>query len=777
MIHYTKDQMDDPSRIQSLREKFPEEIKPEIIQDFVQRMDPDYFKQFSDHQVTEHLRLANGLTPDHPCACHVHKKKTRTFQLTLVAYDYFSEFATICGVLSAFGLDIREAFIFTYTNKPSQSQGSAHQRLRFPGSQATQFKRPFRPSPLSGLSRKKVVDVFLLQVLPEFEFEQIQQDQLQAELLAMIRLLDANHIRQARSQVNRHLVETLGKLQKKETDFIHPVQITFNNTLSPNETVMDIRSTDTPAFLFTFANALTMRGVYLAKAFIEVKGNKVRNRFFVRGRLGQKIEGQTEQHELTAAAAFIKEFTHYLTWAPDPAKALEHFDQLLDEMFKEDQTGTELSVLTQKPLLAHLAQLFGTSDYLWEDFLRRQHTNLLPVMENFLEGPLIRTKADLAKGLRAELGKIKDPDTRKSRLNQFKDHELFRIDMKHLVENTPLPQFSMALTLLAEVILQQAFIEAQTVIDRQMKPPKSPDGQPVPFAICGLGKLGGQGLGYASDIEVLFVYGTDKNSSTKKNIDAGEYFERLVQEILRWIEAKQEGIFHIDTRLRPFGDQGLLATSLKEIQDYYAPSGAAAPFERQALIKLRYVAGEKKLGKKIEEHRSRFVFGQEPWPLDEALHLRVRQMKELVSPGTTHVKYSPGGLIDVEYTVQYLQLMHGYHARALQTSNTLLALDALQTAGILNQHDAETLHEDYLFLRQLIDALRIVRGNAHDLVLPPPQSDGMIFLARRLGFITEDWQKGAEALNKEIRRRMKRTHEIFERKFVSNNKKGKRPRE
>ncbi|MDX1410969.1 MAG: hypothetical protein R3351_02320, partial [Nitrospirales bacterium] len=527
------------------------DIKPEVIQDFVSRMDPDYFEQFSGQQVVGHLQLANQLSHNRPCAIHIEKRKAESYQLTIVAYDYFSEFATICGSLSAFGLDIREAFIFTYIDTPFPSQRFAGQRLRFPGAQATHVKKPTPPpsrSSLPGLSRKKVVDVFLLQVLPGFDFDQSQQDHLQAELLAMLQLLNANHIRQARSQVNRHLVETLGKIQAKETDFIHTVQIRFNNTLAANETVMDIRSTDTPAFLYTFANALTMRGIYLAKAFIEVEGNKVRNRFFVRGRHGQKIEGQTEQQELTAAAAFIKEFTHFLTWAPDPAKALEHFDQLLDELFHEDQTGAELSILTQKPLLAHLAQLFGTSDFLWEDFLRRQHANLLPVMQNLLEGPLIRSKADLTRSLRSAIGKVKDIKTRKMRLNQFKDQELFRVDMKHLVENTPIPEFSKALTHLAEVILQQAYIEAQRVVDRELKAPRLANGQPVSFTICGLGKLGGQELGYASDIEVLFVYGIEKKSSTKSNGNTGEYFERLVQEILRWIEAKQEGIFHIDTR-------------------------------------------------------------------------------------------------------------------------------------------------------------------------------------------------------------------------------------
>ena len=76
-----------------------------------------------------------------------------------------------------------------------------------------------------------------------------------------------------------------------------------------------------------------------------------------------------------------------------------------------------------------------------------------------------------------------------------------------------------------------------------------------------------------------------------------------------------------------------------------------------------------------------------------ALHLRDRQIKELVPPGTTHVKYSPGGLIDVEYTVQYLQLIHGHTVLSLHTSNTLQALEALQKAGILANHDAEAPSE------------------------------------------------------------------------------------
>ena len=146
--------------------------------------------------------------------------------------------------------------------------------------------------------------------------------------------------------------------------------------------------------------------------------------------------------------------------------------------------------------------------------------------------------------------------------------------MKHMLDNTPLPDFSAALTNLAEVILDQVLTEALAVVDRQHKRPKLPNGRPVPFTICGLGKLGGRELGYASDIEILFVYDSGKKGPKKTESTLSEYFELLVQEILRWIEAKQEGIFHLDTRLRPHGEKGVLANSLQEIQQLLQYSGS-----------------------------------------------------------------------------------------------------------------------------------------------------------------------------------------------------------
>lgn len=729
------------------------------IQDFLDRMDPDYFSQFPLETVSSHLGLANTLSLKHPCALQIlpDKHKAR-FQLTLAAYDYFGEFATICGLLSAYGLDIREAYIFTYLDEtpPPSSQPRSLKVIKWSAR---------RKSFHSGSSRKKVVDVFYVQVLPGYTFSTEEQQTFSEELLAMIRLLEGHQTQEVRQMVNRKLVEALGKRKTPLANVVHPVEIQFNNTLSPRDTVMDIGGTDSPAFLYAFANALTMRGLYLSKATIEVDGTRVRNRFYVRGRQNQKIVTAEEQQELTIAATFIKEFTLYLTWAPDPSKALAHFDQFLDQLLDTHPTKKQFTWLNKKTSLAQLAQLFGTSDFLWEDFLRRQHSNLLPIMEDFHKHTGPPSKAKLSKTLRKRLGKTKRPEARKSILNEFKDEELFRIDMDHILNSTPLPKFSSSLTVLAEVILDQALIEAQTVVNQSGTPPKTKKGQPLPLAICGLGKLGGQELGYASDIEVVFIYDVPSKTTPKNLPNIGEYYERLIQEFLHWIEAKQEGIFQIDTRLRPHGEKGLLANSLEEIQRYYAEDGSAAPFERQAWIKLRHVAGNAALGRKVEAHRDVFVYSSVSWPLDTALHLRHRQIRELVPPGAIHVKYSPGGLIDIEYTAQYLQLMYGHTELTLRTTHTLDALQALQKSQHLSSQDEQFLKDDYVFMRRVIDGLRIVRGNAKDLVLPESNSEDMIYLARRLGYITEVWKEGARTFEEDLKERMTRAHQIFTKLF------------
>jgi [glutamine synthetase] adenylyltransferase / [glutamine synthetase]-adenylyl-L-tyrosine phosphorylase len=313
--------------------------------------------------------------------------------------------------------------------------------------------------------------------------------------------------------------------------------------------------------------------------------------------------------------------------------------------------------------------------------------------------------------------------------------------------------------------MEQSAKDCRAKLEKTYGKPQLANKTPCPFAVLGLGKFGGRELGYASDIEVLFVYGGSGKTSGKKGIENSEFFERLTQELLGWIEAKQEGIFHLDVRLRPHGGKGSLANAFEEVCRYYSQTGLAAPFERQALIKLRHIAGDAPLGHRLEAYRDSFVYGGEPWDLPTALDLRRQQLKQLVEPGQINVKYSQGGVIDIEYAVQYLQVMHGHERPSLRTPNTLQALAALIEAGLIARADGESLRKSYVFTRTLIDGLRMVRGNTKDLVLPPPDSEEFIFLARRVGYATDDWQAGARHLRSDIEEHMGKTREFFERSF------------
>ena len=338
--------------------------------------------------------------------------------------------------------------------------------------------------------------------------------------------------------------------------------------------------------------------------------------------------------------------------------------------------------------------------------------------------------------------------------------------MHHLVQSMEsLADFSEALSDLTEVVLEQVYKESLKRLTRKYGTPRLKNGTPCAFSICGLGKFGGREMGYASDIELLFLYEGSGSTSGKNSIDNDSFFEKLALTLTDFIESRQEGIFHIDLRLRPYGRTSPLVNSMNQLRSYYDSKGDAAPFERQALIKLRWVTGDKSLGQRMEAFRNRFVYSNEPWDRLVALHLRHRQIRELVKTGSINVKHSPGGIIDIEYAVQYLQIQHGPKEPRLRTPNTLKGLKQLNLSEILSDRDYKTLRDAYIFLRTLIDALRIVRGNAKDLILPDTGTEEFKFLARRLGYSGPDWTKRAEELDQDINRHMEGAHRFFISRF------------
>jgi glutamate-ammonia-ligase adenylyltransferase len=350
-------------------------------------------------------------------------------------------------------------------------------------------------------------------------------------------------------------------------------------------------------------------------------------------------------------------------------------------------------------------------------------------------------------------------------LNEFKDSEMLLVMLQQMRAPRKLDRVSESLADLAEVVLERALEMAASRLQKRHGRPRDAAGGACPVAVLALGKLGGREIGYASDLELVFVCDGAGTTTGPESIPTDLYFERLVLGLVELIDAPKDGAFQIDLRLRPHGKAGPMASPLRLWAGYYSETGDVAPFERQALIKLRFVAGDEELGRRALAHRDGFVYSGRPWDLPQALHLRGRQARELVEPGRVNVKYSPGGLIDIEYSAQYLQILHGHEHPSLRTPTTLHALAAAHEVGLLEQREHARLTAAYFFLRRRIEALRMVRGHARDLVLPDPSLPEFRYLARRMGYSDEDWSKSSGRLAEDVQREMGAVREFYARRF------------
>ncbi len=735
------------AEIKRVIETFCPEIDKDFVGEFFARMDEDYFATFSPEEIATHIRMSRGLDPEHPVRCLITPRGDGEFDIIIVGFDYLSEFSIFCGLMSAFGLAIQSGNSYSFARNTSDATSAR-----------TAHRSPRRKRP----SSSRIVDVFTVSLDQDEVFDESTQSRFAEQLQALVRQLATGSSDQVRDRLNRLLTDRLEKMDGQLSGLLSPIDVQFDNLASPDWTLMNVRSEDAYAFLYAFSNALAMRGIYIHKVRIESVRNEVRDQFFIADRWGRKIESEREQEQLRTAVVLIEQFTRFLPSAPDPARAMRHFDQFLDKIAEEQISDESVAFFTGDEGMNLLAHLLGSSDFLWDEFLRfKEIQPILPILRDFSRIELDPGKQSLFYHLDAQLARAATFEEKKKGVNQFKDRQVFLIDIKHLLDpQTTLVDFSQALTHLAEVILHKAAELCLSQLVEEYGEPVLINGTKCRFTICGLGKFGGCEMGYASDLETLFVYEGPGQTRGDKAIDNGIFFELLVQKIAEFIEAREKGVFHIDLRLRPHGKAGALASPYEQLAAYYSSTGEAAPFERQSLIKLRWVAGDEALGRRVEAHRDSYSYSGETWDWEYALHLRGRQERELVRAGEVNVKYSPGGIIDIEYTAQYLQIIFGKD-QGLRTANTMEALDELNRLQIIARSDHGELQTAYIFLRRLIDALRLVRGDASDLVLPHESSEEYKSLARRMGYQERDRRKSAERLAADIRQLMKKVRSHY----------------
>jgi glutamate-ammonia-ligase adenylyltransferase len=580
-------------------------------------------------------------------------------------------------------------------------------------------------------ARRKIVDVFTVRSActepPTSEMWTRYADDLHALLLKM----QAGQRREARGELAKRVGEVFQGMTGTATP-LYPIDIEIDNASSELYTVLKIGTPDTVGFLYEFSNALAFNHINIARMFVQSIGNRVNDTIYVTDDEGNKITSPEKQRELRAATVLIKHFTHLLPHSPNPEAALLHFREFLGQLFNRPNWPDELVKLEQPEVLDALAKLLGVSDFLWDDFLRMQYSNLFPVVRDVDALAAAKDRRQLKDELEAILMQA---DDWRVALNAFKDREMFRIDMRHILGYTPeFWDFAYGLTDLAEVVVTSAFDRCSEEMHKQHGEPRLEDGCACPATFFALGKCGGRELGFASDIELMLVYGGKGKTTGPKVISTSDFYEELIHSFVKSIQARQEGIFHIDLQLRPYGKAGSLAVSLEAFQRYFAPQGPAWAYERQALVKLHPITGDQALGDRICTLRDEYVYNGGPFNVTAMRAMRERQIRHLVTAGTFNAKYSPGGLVDLEYLVQGLQISYGVTNPSLRLTNIRMAMAALAEAGILSADDYARLHKAHTFLRWLIDSLRVVRGNTKDVNIPPFDSDEFAFLARRLRY-------------------------------------------
>lgn len=701
------------------------------------RMAPSYAATFAKDEIRRHAELVERLSPEHLIEVDAQACGTDLWRVTVVGYDFTGELSLICGLFFANGLTILDGDVFTYEESAlpglapdSRKRGSTSERGR------------------------KIVDVFTVRaVLGTATAETWVR--YATDLESLLRRLQSGEQRETFGALAKRVAVTLRELPGA-TSTLPPVDIEIDNEIAERYTVLNIRGLDTIGFLYEVTSALALQGISIARVTVGSAGNRVRDTLYLTDHRGHKILSPDKQRELRAATVLVKHFTHLLPLSPNPEAALLHFHEFLGQLFMRPDWPDELSSLERPEVLGALARLLGVSEFLWDDFLRMQHANLFPVVQNVETLAAPRSPDELRSQLDTAIAVQPDSESRRTALNAFKDREMFRIDMRHILGHTAgFGQFASELSDLAEMVVASACQLVDSELRAQHGIPRLESGDPCPYCVCALGKLGGRELGFASDVELLFFFGGNGSTNGEHPISTAEYYEALVSQVTQAIRARQEGIFEIDLRLRPFGQAGSLAVSMDSFRRYYGPDGPAWPYERQALVKLRPFHGDQGLGQRLLALRDAFVYTGEPFDVRAMRAMRERQLRHLVAAGTTNVKYSPGGLVDLEYLTQALQLRHGPRNPALRLANTRQALDALGAAGVLTPEQHRHLCEALAFLRHLIDSLRMVRGNAKDLTVPPDESEEFAFLARRLGYGSD-----RARLRQELRQHMRRVQEL-----------------
>src|SRR6516164_9207233 len=319
-------------------------------------------------------------------------------------------------------------------------------------------------------------------------------------------------------------------------------------------------------------------------------------------------------------------------------------------------------------------------------------------------------------------------------LRFWKGREMARVAVRELAAVAPLEETTGELSQIAEICLRRVFGFWDAELRQRYGSPKAE------FAILALGKLGGGELNHSSDIDLLFLY--SEEGQLAPHISYHEFFNRLGNKILETFSTPDPAgsLFRVDLRLRPEGSAGPLARSLESMENYYA--GFGETWERIALIKARGITGSRELAYDFLRLHQPFIYPKSPTPdlLEEVAKIKHRIERDIVGAEKLErdVKLGRGGIRDIEFIVQTLQLMHGARHPFLQEPSMLKALRALRELDLLPRNEVLTLDNTYRFLRRVEHRLQIEAEQQTHVVPREPEALRRLALSLRFSS-TEDF--------------------------------------
>ncbi len=463
----------------------------------------------------------------------------------------------------------------------------------------------------------------------------------------------------------------------------------------------------------------------------------------------------------------LDEIIRLASLAPDPDSALNNLESISSALLAAKYIGV---LATDADNLRRLIFIAGSSSYLSNILSRNPRLLDRLFSKGLYEGKTLKDFKDALN--KATLG-LTDFDSMAKALRIFKQREFLRIGARDLLGMATLVETTGELSDLASAALDAAcgfsFDELKKSYGAPLCADETGAVKEASLAVIGLGKLGGRELNFSSDIDILYIYSSDKGETTgvhgrpSSQISLHAFFTKLSTMITRLMSSVTEDgfIFRVDLDLRPEGRSGDAANSLRSAEIYYESWGQG--WERAALIKARPVAGDIALGEGFISMVRPFVYRKY---LDFTAIEEIRSMKEKIDlsllkslPDAIDVKLGQGGIREIEFFCQTIQLIQGGKDPEARGQNTLDALERLFKRGYAGEEDVRALSEAYVFLRNLEHRIQIVEGLQTQAI--PSRPEELERLARMMGFKDAGWRKAGGFFWDCYRASTERVHAVF----------------